>query len=457
MTEPNPGKIAILIDAENVLPSFADLIFSNAESLGEIVAKEIYGVAAALTTWVEPVLRYAIHPNLTIKASKGKNTSDIALVIGAMELLLTHDVNTVVIASSDSDFSGLSVRLRTAGIRVVGMGTEKSNPLWRTACTDFMVLEHPASAPKSQPQPSKPQQQKPQQQPKPQLQQQQPKQQPQPKAQQPQQAPNPPAQPVKPAPSTHKDRVAAIQQVILKRLASGGGRVQASTLFSALNRLPEYRVDRQGANKKPLNYLTSTFADIFNFEDSSDGKVWVTVKGPATAVAAPAAEGPAVVEETVAREEPVVVEETVATEEAPVVEEPGAVEEPVVEVVEEEPAEEEAPVVEETVQEEAAEPETQPELVVEEVESADTEPKSVPEVEEIAEPAQEPATDPTVTAFIDRLVRDGMEAEIAENIARILAESSTMFMAYNTLRKAYGSDTGREYYNRAKEILSENN
>ena len=155
MTEPNPGKIAILIDAENVLPSFADLIFTNAGTLGEIVAKEIYGVAAALTTWVEPVLRYAIHPNLTIKASKGKNTSDIALVIGAMELLLTHDVNTVVIASSDSDFSGLSVRLRTAGIRVVGMGTEKSNPLWRTACTDFMVLEHPAPASQRQSQPQK--------------------------------------------------------------------------------------------------------------------------------------------------------------------------------------------------------------------------------------------------------------------------------------------------------------
>ena len=108
-------NIAILIDAENVLPSHADMIFSHAASLGEIVRKEIYGAATALSAWVAPVLKYAIHPNLTIRASKGKNSSDIALVIGAMDLLQAG-METIVIASSDSDFSALSVRLRNAEI-----------------------------------------------------------------------------------------------------------------------------------------------------------------------------------------------------------------------------------------------------------------------------------------------------------------------------------------------------
>ena len=110
-------NIAILIDAENVLPGHADMIFSHAASLGDITRKEIFGAAAALTTWVAPVLKYAIHSNLTIRASKGKNSSDIALVIGAMDLLLDGGIDTVIIASSDSDFSSLSVRLRNAGVK----------------------------------------------------------------------------------------------------------------------------------------------------------------------------------------------------------------------------------------------------------------------------------------------------------------------------------------------------
>ena len=108
-------NIAILIDAENVLPGHADLIFSHAQKLGVVVSKEIFGASSALSSWVAPVLKYAIHPNLTIKAAKGKNSSDIALVIGAMDLLVRGGIDCAIIASSDSDFSALSVRLRNAG------------------------------------------------------------------------------------------------------------------------------------------------------------------------------------------------------------------------------------------------------------------------------------------------------------------------------------------------------
>ena len=65
-------NIAVLIDAENVLPIHADQIFTHASSLGTITVKEIYGAAAALTAWVEPVLKYALHANLTIQRESTK-------------------------------------------------------------------------------------------------------------------------------------------------------------------------------------------------------------------------------------------------------------------------------------------------------------------------------------------------------------------------------------------------
>jgi len=503
MTDPTSAKLAILIDAENVLPSHAELIFSSAEAMGEVVAKEIYGVAAALTTWVEPVLRYAIHPNLTIKASKGKNTSDIALVIGAMELLLKGDVNTIVIASSDSDFSNLSVRLRTAGIHVVGMGTEKSNVLWRTACSSFIVLEHPASAKPA----AKVQAPKPQPLPKPQ-----PKPQPQPAQAQPADA-EAPAPQAKTASTTHKDRAAMIQQMILKRLASYGGRVQIGTLFTDLNRMPEYRMDRQGSGRKPLNYLTSTFGDILDFEDSGDGKTWVSVKGIAAAetapetpeetpeetpaaeeVPAPAEEAEAPAAETLAprsrrsrssrsrrkaqetpqEEAPTEAAEAEAPEaETPTAEEIPAEETPVEEVPAAEPEEdtppaeeipvEETPAGEAPVEEIPVEETPVEEIPVEEapVEEAPAEETPAEEIPVEAAPADEvPAveeaieSDPAIAAFIERLTQDGIEPDVAGNIARILASTDNLRTAYNTLRKTYGNDAGRDYYNRAKEILT---
>ena len=294
---PNPTKLAILIDAENVVASHADLIFAQAEAMGEIAAKEIYGTAAALTAWVAPVLKYAIHPNLTIRASKGKNSSDIALVIGAMDLLQAG-METIVIASSDSDFSALSVRLRNAGVNVVGMGTEKSNALWRTACSSFIVLDHPAPAPKPQSAP--------------------PAEAAAPAAAE--SAPEPARKPAsarrqaRPATTTHKERMSIIQQFIEKRLDQSGGRLQVDPLFSGLNKLPEYKTDRQGSGRKPLNYLSSTFAEIFQFVRSADGKTWVSRVGtdPLPAGVEPAGEGVAEESEVAEAEEAAVEVEEIA-------------------------------------------------------------------------------------------------------------------------------------------------
>lgn len=385
---PNPTKLAILIDAENVVASHADLIFAQAEAMGEIAAKEIYGTAAALTAWVAPVLKYAIHPNLTIRASKGKNSSDIALVIGAMDLLQAG-METIVIASSDSDFSALSVRLRNAGVNVVGMGTEKSNALWRTACSSFIVLDHPAPAPKPQSAPPA-------------------------EAAAPAAAESAPEPAKKSASSkrqarsaatTHKERMAVIQQFIENLLDQNGGRLQVNPLFTGLNKLPEYKTDRQGSGRKPLNYLSSTFADIFQFVRSADDKTWVSRVGtdPLPAGVEPAGEGAVEEPEAAEPEETVMEPEEAAAEmDAP---------------VESALAEEESPV------------------------SGDA-----PEPTEAAAGDERPG-------LARRFIDGGMDAGIAERIAPLFERTDNLRAAYNEIRKIYGNSDGRAYYHQAKAII----
>ncbi|MBR3107672.1 MAG: NYN domain-containing protein [Clostridia bacterium] len=273
-------NLAILIDAENVLPIHADQIFTHASSLGTITVKEIYGAAAALTAWVEPVLKYALHANLTIKASKGKNTSDIALVIGAMDLLVAGNIDTVVIVSSDSDFSALSVRLRSAGIEIVGMGTEKANPLWRTACSSFIVLQAPVFRPAP-------------------VQQQPTRSQPAAKAAvQKQEAPaaaNPSKKKTvtKPVAPTHTGRMSIITAFIKEQLEANNGRMAVSVLLPALNGLPEYRVDQQRSKRNAHNYLMRLYGDTFAFEEGEGGS-FISLKPNAPAPS----ETPAEPEET---------------------------------------------------------------------------------------------------------------------------------------------------------------
>ncbi|MBR0367374.1 MAG: NYN domain-containing protein [Clostridia bacterium] len=400
---PNPTKLAILIDAENVVASHADLIFAQAEAMGEIAAKEIYGTAAALTAWVAPVLKYAIHPNLTIRASKGKNSSDIALVIGAMDLLQAG-METIVIASSDSDFSALSVRLRNAGVNVIGMGTEKSNALWRMACSSFIVLEHPAPAPKPQSAP-------PAEAAAPAAAESAPKQ-----AKKTAAAESAPKQAKKSASAkqtgTHKERMAVIQQFIEKLLDQNGGRVLVNSLFMGLNKLPEYKADRQGSGRKPLNYFNSTFADIFQVVNSADGKSWVYRAG---ADPLPAGDEPA---------------------------DEGAVEAPEVAEAGEIAMEPEETVME--MEEAAAEIEAPEESALDAEES--------PASEDAPEPAAEDAGDARPD-LARRLIDGGMDAGVAERIAPLFEHAGNLRAAYNEIRKIYGNNDGRAYYHQAKAVI----
>ena len=278
------SNVAILIDAENVLPIFADQIFTHAASLGAVVHKEIYGAAAALNAWVEPVLKYAIRPSLTIRPSKYKNTSDIALVIGAMDLLAGKAEpapDIVVIASSDSDFSALSMRLRTGGVDVVGMGTDKSNELWRTACTSFVVLQQPSAraAQSRKAEPARPAPER------------KPEKAPEKNAEK--NAEKAPEKAVKITP-THSGRIANIRAFILNQLAAREGRMPSHALFSLLNDLPDYRYDQQRSKRKPLDYLARQMGGALKIEDA-EGGTWVSAAAPETAE--PAREAPEAVQE----------------------------------------------------------------------------------------------------------------------------------------------------------------
>ena len=274
-------NVAVLIDAENVLPIFADQIFTHASSLGAVTHKEIYGAAAALNAWVEPVLKYAIRPSLTIRPSKYKNTSDIALVIGAMDLLSDQaagGTDVAVIASSDSDFSALSVRLRSSGVDVVGMGTDKSNELWRTACSSFVVLQQQPvrtaaqsrKAEPARPAPEKKLEKKPEK-----------------------NAEKASEKAAKVTP-THSGRIANIRAFILNQLSSREGRMPSHTLFSLLNELPDYRYDQQRSKRKPLDYLARQMGGALKIEELPEGGTWVSAadaeKEPEHAKDAPAPE-----------------------------------------------------------------------------------------------------------------------------------------------------------------------
>ena len=300
-------NIAVLIDAENVDPSFANQVFSYAEARGTIIHKEIYGAGIALNEWADPILQHAIHMHMTLRPNRFKNSSDIALVIGAMDLVAeramnpANGVDTVVLASSDSDFSALSLRLRTAGIEVVGMGNpEKANPMWPKACSIFVPLKAQPQSNQSKEQPA------------------QPKEQPEKKADktvQPQPAQRAKKEKAPKVNPSHNGRVSNIKKFITAQLDAHEGKMTSNALFNALNELADYKYDQQRSKRKPLDYLTRQLGDAIRFEEDSDGTVWIQAAAKAPA---PAAE-PAT-EETIVTEE-AAIEET-AVEEAPAAEEP---------------------------------------------------------------------------------------------------------------------------------------
>ncbi len=136
-------KLAVLIDADNV--SFANVkeMLEEISKNGTPTIKRIYAdwTKPTLSGWKSVLLENAITPIQQYSYTTGKNSSDSALIIDAMDILYSEKVNGFCIVSSDSDFTRLATRLREAGMKVIGFGENKTPKPFISACDKFIYLE----------------------------------------------------------------------------------------------------------------------------------------------------------------------------------------------------------------------------------------------------------------------------------------------------------------------------
>lgn len=148
----NQPRIAVLIDAENVSSKYAKLIMDEVSDYGVATYKRIYGdfTTPSVKPWINKLQEYAITPVLQYNYTHGKNASDFALTIDAMDILYSEKVNGFCLVSSDSDFTKLATRLREAGMMVIGMGEQKAPNALVSACETFKFLDllYEGAAPK---------------------------------------------------------------------------------------------------------------------------------------------------------------------------------------------------------------------------------------------------------------------------------------------------------------------
>ncbi len=143
----NDKKIAVLIDADNVSDKYIKFIFDEISNHGSPTFKRIYGdwTKPQLASWKSVLLNYSIIPIQQYSYTTSKNSTDAALIIDAMDILYSGNVDGFCIVSSDSDFTRLAARLREAGMFVIGMGEKKTPSPFISACEKFKYLEVLAS------------------------------------------------------------------------------------------------------------------------------------------------------------------------------------------------------------------------------------------------------------------------------------------------------------------------
>jgi NYN domain len=144
MADENPRRFAVLIDADNTSPRIAAGLFEEIAKFGEASVRRIYGdfSGTRLKSWAEILQKYAIDPYQQFAYTTGKNASDIALVIDAMDLLHSERFDGFCLVSSDSDFTRLASRLREEGADVYGFGARKTPESFRQACRRFIYTEN---------------------------------------------------------------------------------------------------------------------------------------------------------------------------------------------------------------------------------------------------------------------------------------------------------------------------
>ena len=142
-SEPSQNRLAVLIDADNAQPSITEGLLSEVAKYGVSSVKRIYGdwTTPSLTGWKSFLLEHSIHPVQQFRYTVGKNATDSAMIIDAMDLLYTKRFEGFCLVSSDSDFTRLASRIREEGLLVYGFGEKKTPKAFVSACDKFIFTE----------------------------------------------------------------------------------------------------------------------------------------------------------------------------------------------------------------------------------------------------------------------------------------------------------------------------
>lgn len=144
MPDPRAPRLCVLIDADNIPAGYAEAIFEEIAAMGEASVRRIYGdwSAQRLNNWARKIASFGMVPDQQFSNTKGKNASDIGLVIAAMDFLHSGLFDGFVLVSSDSDFTRLAARIREQGLDVFGIGEMKTPEAFRMACKRFIYVEN---------------------------------------------------------------------------------------------------------------------------------------------------------------------------------------------------------------------------------------------------------------------------------------------------------------------------
>lgn len=136
-------NIALLVDVDNIAWRYAESILSELSKYGKVTIRRLYGdwSQARLKGWLTIAQKYSLTPIMQPNNTPGKNASDIGLIIDAMDILYSEQVQGFCIASSDGDFNKLATRIREAGKLVIGMGERKTPESFRASCERFVFLD----------------------------------------------------------------------------------------------------------------------------------------------------------------------------------------------------------------------------------------------------------------------------------------------------------------------------
>ena len=137
-------RFAVLIDIENIAPKYIELILNEISNYGIITIKRAYGdwTKQASSSWREKLLDNSIIPMQQFNNTFGKNSSDSALIIDAMNILYRNNVDGFCLVSSDSDFTALAIRIKEQGATVYGFGKKQTPEAFRNACSHFTYVEN---------------------------------------------------------------------------------------------------------------------------------------------------------------------------------------------------------------------------------------------------------------------------------------------------------------------------